>query len=93
MATYNGLLNTALSQFNICSFMCTGASAAASITCTGIKTTSTILFAFHLSTASNLATFAQIDLDTLTITATNTITCSGDTASDGVLVFWTDVTA
>lgn len=93
MATYNGMLGKAKSSFNLCSFMCTGAGASSNITCTGIKTTSTILFAFHLSTASNLASIAQIDLDAVSITAADTIQYTTDTTSDGVWVFWVDVTA
>ncbi|MFA5376486.1 MAG: hypothetical protein WC455_12140 [Dehalococcoidia bacterium] len=93
MATYNGLLNRAKSHFNLCAFLCTGAGVSTAITCTGIKTTSTIVAAFHISTAASAASMAQVDLTTLSISAANTVKDTTDTTDDQLLIFWVDVTA
>lgn len=93
MATYNGLLGKAKPSFNLCAFLVTGGDASAALTCTGIKTTSTILAVFHLSTAADLASIAQVDLDAVSISADDAVKYTTATNNDQLLVFWCDVTA
>jgi hypothetical protein len=90
MATYNGMTK-AKSSFHLNRFIVTGGNASASLTCTGIKTTSKILFVFHQTVAADVASSVMVDLDAVTIYADGLIRWTTATNSDQLDVFWTDV--
>ncbi|MCK4518116.1 hypothetical protein KAT92_05025 [Candidatus Babeliales bacterium] len=89
MATYNGMTK-AKSNFHLGIFICTGAAASTGMTCTGITVASTIIAAFHISTAASIATMAQVDLDAVTNATAGEVEYTTDISNDQLLVFWTD---
>jgi hypothetical protein len=90
MATYNGMTK-AKPRFNLNAFIVTGDTATTALTCTGIKTTSKILFILHQSTAAAFATSVMLDLDEVSIPANDQIAlASTDTTDDQLEVWWED---